>query len=131
MKALSGFSLLIALTGCAAPQVYLPVQDSDYGETPENHQDKIKTYMASRLKDAESARYDFNRTPVKAWLGSSTRYYGWATCVGINAKNSYGGYTGWQPHYFFFRGGDIAESVSGGADGSGSNVLVREMCSRL
>ena len=28
-------------------------------------------------------------------------------CVNVNAKNAYGGYTGWQDHVYFIRNGEI------------------------
>jgi hypothetical protein len=30
--------------------------------------------------------------------------YGWLVPTGVNAKNSYGGYTGTQPYHCWFRG---------------------------
>jgi len=35
-------------------------------------------------------------------------FFGFSVCAAINAKNSYGGYTGSQMHWFLLRDGKIA-----------------------
>ena len=65
--------------------------------------------MASMLKDPDSAKYQF-KEPYKAYV---THYpdqlfpdkteYGWIIRVGVNAKNSFGGYTGYQLYRFLVR----------------------------
>lgn len=36
--------------------------------------------------------------------------YGWSTCATINAKNSYGAYTGVQIWWFFIQNGKVVRS---------------------
>lgn len=132
MKKVIALALIgAALSACATPPTAQQVASADYGPFPDSYQETIKTYMASVLKDPDSARFDFSRTPVKAWYGYGEKTFGWATCAGVNAKNSYGGYTGSQPSYFFMRNGYVQQARHGGTDGSLENGIVREMCSRL
>lgn len=76
-----------------------------YGSPPKAayYEDYIKEYFATVLKDPESARYRFG-SPRRAYMnnglihGGGIGWAGYAIVVGINAKNSYGGYTGEQPY---------------------------------
>jgi hypothetical protein len=66
---------------------------------PANYQRLIDTHFVTMLKDPESRRVDYGRNP-----------YGSLVCGTVNAKNSYGGYTGAQPfHAFFNPEGTLAE----------------------
>ena len=131
---IGALSLTAALAACAAApmrpsEAELAVADS--GPFPDQWEAAIKSHMNERLKDPESARYDFFRRPTKFYSGYNAPYlYGWGTCVYINSKNSFGGYTGKQIGYFFLRGNEVLESIN--ADGSESREgLVREKCSHL
>ena len=69
--------------------------------------------MASRLKDPFSARYNFGQ-PQKGvsqdgWARGGKKHFGWIVPVSINAKNSYGGYTGDKQYYFFLSDGQIGD----------------------
>lgn len=76
-----------------------------------------KAWFQANLKDPESARYGPFRQPVSGVLAlpnlnsrggrdfehyGSTRYVGWFMCGEVNAKNSYGGYTGFEPFMVYF-----------------------------
>jgi len=64
------------------------------------------------LKDPESARYRFG-TPKKAYVneglayGGGVAWYGWLVDVAVNAKNSFGGYTGAKPYVALFKNGRV------------------------
>ncbi|WP_250492800.1 hypothetical protein [Caballeronia sp. GAWG1-1] len=89
----------------------LPEPDADYGEYPSNCQDIIKAAMAKTLKDPESARYGDFSTPTKDQaIENMTEHravYGYLVCTDINAKNSYGGYTGAKRRWFLIRNGAV------------------------
>ncbi len=93
-----------ALAACASA-FETPGPTYWYGAPPKAvyYEDYIKEYFATILKDPESARYRFG-TPRKAYVnnglihGGNLGWVGYAMMVGINAKNSYGGYTGEQPY---------------------------------
>lgn len=64
----------------------------------------IRTYLCEVLKDPESLRLRIG-TIQKGYynrgLGGQNKY-AWRVNAGVNAKNSYGGYTGEKPHHFYF-----------------------------
>lgn len=128
-----GIALSFVLISCktgtlpVAPKSSLnkPPSDSeltgaDYGPIPsKSHQEQIRSTMETLLKDPESAKYRFS-SPKKDWI---PRYhfdpvikgqprlhgylFGWKIDFGINAKNSYGGYTGENPYMAFFENGEL------------------------
>lgn len=124
---------LCLLAGCATPPPTAnEFATADFGELPGDYHEIIKAYMQSRLKDPESARYDFTRSPGKVWMGNpGNRTYGWAACAGINAKNSYGGYTGPQTHYFVIKSGTVVHMYSGGASDSIAEAVAQKLCSQF
>jgi len=102
----------VFLSGCAPkPPSQTAISSANYGKLPEDYQQQIKNHMNSLLKDPESARYTFE-PPFKAYSQdgslSSTGggvVYGYVAGVQVNAKNSYGGYTGNQLYVFMFSNG--------------------------
>ena len=75
----------------------------------------VRAWGAVNLKDPDSARYTFGPLnkgyywPNRAYgsLTAEKAQFAWEQTVGINAKNSFGGYTGQQPYTFHFRAGKI------------------------
>lgn len=98
------FLLLISLGGCFAK----PSPGTDYGPEPVNYEDQVKAFFESRLKDPYSAHYRFGGRAVKGYCnqglayGGNIAWFGWAVPVQINAKNSFGAYTGFSTHWVFF-----------------------------
>lgn len=102
------------LAGCAsAPPSPVELANADYGPFPKNYQSLIVAHMKAVLKDPDSARFGFVQAPVKSWYPLNRKSFGWAVCVGVNAKNSYGGYTGTQPSYFLIKNGEIIQAEHG------------------
>ncbi|MDP9706630.1 UNVERIFIED_ORG: hypothetical protein J2W64_003844 [Rahnella aquatilis] len=105
-------------TGCAPkPPSQVEISSANYGSLPDDYQQQIKNYMASALKDPESARYTFEQ-PFKAYSQDGSMastsggvIYGYASGVQVNAKNSYGGYTGNQLYVFMFSNGVMYDST--------------------
>jgi len=60
-------------------------------QLPDNYQDLIDARFANILKDPDSRRIEYKSNP-----------YGSLVCGTINARNSYGGYTGKQPFLAYF-----------------------------
>lgn len=70
---------------------------------------KARSHFNAVLKDSESARIKFHEAR-RAWqkdgsLRGGTLHGGWLLVAEVNAKNSYGGYTGFQNYYLFFENG--------------------------
>ena len=114
------FSLLLA--GCVSVSQE-DIKAVDFGAKPSNYEERVKDYMAMQLKDPMSAVYNFRlplrRAVVKTgMLDNFTKYYGWVVEVSVNAKNSFGGYTGAKTYFIFIRPdglrADITDRLKGG-----------------
>ncbi|MDR0771240.1 MAG: hypothetical protein LBE75_08635 [Burkholderiales bacterium] len=87
---------------------------ADYG-SPVIDQDQIfKEWVLPRLKDPDSAKFEKTKPAQKAhkWLWNdkkkeSESVFGYEFCGAVNAKNSYGGYTGTNYYYLFVRDNKI------------------------
>ncbi|WP_153985153.1 hypothetical protein [Lonepinella koalarum] len=88
----------------------LPSPNADYGILPKNYQKKATEYLKSTLKDPDSAKFSNFTKPRKEhviyskgkYITPNDVFYGYSTCVLVNAKNSYGGYVGNQLYWIFF-----------------------------
>lgn len=117
IAALAASSVL--MVGCAPkPPSQVAISNADYGTLPADYQQQIKSHMASILKDPESARYSFE-PPFKGYsqdgsLSSTSGgvMYGQIVGVQVNAKNSYGGYTGNQLYVFMFSNGMMYDTTA-------------------
>lgn len=84
-----------------------------------NYQKIIKERIGSCLKDSDSAKYRFVGNPVFCSFSNSNEFrgalynsrktptIGYAGLVFVNAKNSFGGYTGEQPWFYIISGSEI------------------------
>lgn len=124
MKAKLCFVLVLATlgTGCAtqaqkmdeeadAWTATLPDPNANYGTYPDNYQELMKAWFQDNLKDPDSAKYSGYTNPIKEHaienVNAKKVIYGYSACVYVNAKNSYGGYTGKKQYWFFFNNGKI------------------------
>lgn len=67
-------------------------KDRDIGPEPDYARAKqvVKAWVLQNLKDPDSAKFDWRG---EGWNKTKK---GWVICGRVNAKNSYGGYTGYQ-----------------------------------
>lgn len=105
----------------------------------------VSAYIKERLRDPDSARFDWRpvrkvyyeipsqavldwaksvaehgdlATPIKSDQPSTQVQFGWCLRVGVNAKNGFGGYAGTRTWKFLFRNGALVALGSKGlADG--------------
>ena len=109
-------SLIVA--GCAIQPTKDEIAAADYGAPPTDHRTQIENYFSSSLKDPESVRYGEISEPRKGHASIANRWSGWSNVFGyhvdasINAKNSYGGYTGYKRYSFLFRDGKLIQVVT-------------------
>ena len=115
--------LAMFAAGCAKAPTPEEFAKANYGSYPGDYQEVIKRYMNAILKDPSSARYDFYKGPSRAWNrhsiligGDGSIKFGYAVCVGVNAKNSFGGYTGMKRHYLMLRNGSVITHVGGDSE---------------
>lgn len=101
---------LIFLISCAGFEKISP--DYNFGSPPTDVERKVREYFQYILKDPSSANFIVG-TPYKAYqnegliTGGGIQWAGYAVDVSINARNSYGGYTGYKPYLVYFTGESI------------------------
>lgn len=113
MKKLLGIVLLsLLLSGCVQPMTKSEVNAAVYEPLPNDYKERIQALLEERLKDPDSAKFKFF-DPKKGYT-ASTRHFGYVVPVDVNAKNSYGGYTGYKSYYFVYYHGlfkDVTDGV--------------------
>lgn len=110
---------IFLLSGCAmGPPTSEQLATADYG-SPISQQDAetlAKKFLSRHLKDPNSATYEWNSV-YTGWLreapinGGSLKF-GYILEGMVNAKNSFGGYTGSKPFKFIFYNGNISSVYS-------------------
>jgi hypothetical protein len=104
------------------------IRAANYGTAPapDAFERAIREWATTNLKDPSSLQLrEISEQSTKGWLRvCATRIRGYNDCLEwsfifghlvdaqLNAKNSYGGYTGYQPYTFIFRGNTIISSQS-------------------
>lgn len=109
----------VLLSGCATADAFQPVApDAAWDTPPANEQAIVKAHFDTKLRDPESARYDFG--PMfkaqcnEGWMrGGKVVWYGWAHEVLVNAKNGFGGYSGPQPYTVLYEQGRVKSAMLG------------------
>jgi hypothetical protein len=120
----AAFFTAILIVGCAStPTPPTDWSSYDFGVAPANgYQPRIEDLMQASLKDPDSAQFKWG-DPFKGYVQGSginccdVKWTGYAARFQVNAKNSYGGYTGFKPSIVIF---DKDGSVYGLADGYGA-----------
>lgn len=107
---------LTLLGGCTSLPTPQQISTADYGQYPENYEAIVKSFYNMALKDPESARYGNISTPYRTYLGSriDETKYGWLTCASVNAKNSFGAYTGYSTDALLIKNGAVIQHVPKG-----------------
>lgn len=105
---------LLLLSACASgPPTREELSSADYG-SPISQQDaeaQAEQFLRGYLKDPDSAIYEWN--PVgRGWVREAPIYggglkFGYILRGNVNARNSFGGYTGFKPYEFAFYNGNI------------------------
>jgi hypothetical protein len=98
----------VAYLGLVACVTVTPreISEATFSPLPENYQETVKASINSLLKDPYTAVYIFG-TPRRGFiqdgfLRGNAKHFGYIIPVGVNARNSYGGYTGTQQYYMLF-----------------------------
>lgn len=105
-------ALCVAIAGCAAPDIGVDGRNptaTDAGPAPDRDR-VISAYLNAVLKDPESARISDAAGPTFVTVPSELLVrgtYGWGICFWVNAKNSFGGYTGSRPFALIVRSGRL------------------------
>lgn len=111
-------SCALLLSGCAATAITREeVQAMDFGPYPDKYEEAVPALFSTMLKDPYSARYRYTKGPYKAYLreapvaGGKPVVFGYIVEVWVNAKNSFGGYTGDKFYRVFLRGNQATDIV--------------------
>ena len=107
----------LALVGCgtqfknAADEFVRTQPASAWGkQPPPGHRLVEQTYVKSRLKDPESVRFqdlEMQRVVISASMTDPKIVPVWASRFLVNAKNAFGGYTGFKEWNFYYREGEL------------------------
>ena len=107
------------MSSVAIYQPTLKIAVTDIGPYPDNYEFLVKKWFSRNLKDSESARYGEITKPIKhgtEYLGKCAHYYAtydyviaYLVTAEVNAKNSYGGYGGWETYKFYLKNGRVME----------------------
>ena len=102
IRCLSITLMLLALTGCASGPTPQDIAGANYGSAIEQEaaENRVKQYFNGTLKDPYSAQFQFSKVEK-----------GYIMTVNVNAKNSYGGYTGNQGYQFLFQNGLLVKGL--------------------
>jgi len=90
----------------------------DFGEAPRDPLESAKPLFDNELKDPSSAQYRLLNTFTgyckQGWArGNGLDWVGYAANIAVNAKNSYGGYTGYQVYTVLFVNGRAVRLIEG------------------
>jgi hypothetical protein len=103
----------VFISGCALEGQKVQSAEAatrDFGECPTDYEEQIHQKFEETLKDPYSAHYEIG-SPYqgKVWRGLlfGGDGYGWVVDARINAKNSFGGYTGNRRWTFLFQHGRL------------------------
>uniref|UniRef100_UPI0035C67D96 hypothetical protein n=1 Tax=Serratia quinivorans TaxID=137545 RepID=UPI0035C67D96 len=97
---------------------------ADVGSKPVNYKKIVEDAIRVELKDPESARFSNMTKPRKEVMVEKGNFvYGYSTCVYVNAKNSYGGYSGKQLYWAFLRDNQVLR-VNNTNDAYGDIIFV-------
>ena len=113
MKIKASFLLslsLVLLSGCASGPAITPQQiaAAEVGPLPSEREHRaILGAMELILNDPRSAEYKWGEAHKDALSTGNRITYGWEVPVLVNAKNSMGGYTGFQRWAFFLVDGRV------------------------
>lgn len=109
--------LSLPLTGCGVmyesrrAELLESASPEDYGPPPpEDHQEIGEQMIRAALKDPDSAKFqwaDPRRDIIQQGFASPTPALVWLAPVKVNAKNGFGGYTGFKQYCFAWKDGAL------------------------
>lgn len=114
MRLFIAFVFGFLLNACAAsPPTNEEMLSADYGSyiSQQDAEQQAEQFLKRRLKDPGSAIFEWGQFG-KGWfreapIDGGALKFGYMLHANINAKNSFGGYTGMKPHLFIFYNGNL------------------------
>lgn len=115
----------LALAGCQTVNEPPPATNRKELSADPAFQVLVRQHVAAHLKDPESARFGPMRVQSRTWNGHDEL----VVCGWVNAKNSFGGYTGQTPYIGKFQDRSKAfELIAMGGSSTNANLLVLGGC---
>ncbi|EMO78593.1 hypothetical protein LEP1GSC126_0034 [Leptospira kirschneri str. 200801774] len=110
--------LILVIYNCVTIPTNKEIISANYGPKPDSALIEVatKVHVGKMLLDPQSVQWGEITKPRKVWTPSfsdskEAHLYGWGVCITYNAKNQFGGYTGFQPVGVLFRNGEIVRST--------------------
>lgn len=114
MKTIYLALFVLLLAACTTP----PIDQSgrkltlaDAGPPPTDVTEAVRSALRYKLKDFETAKIELPLSPRPVVLGKTYGMKvggaGWEICPMVNAKNSYGAYTGFKPMFILWNNGQV------------------------
>lgn len=126
-KIIAAIFSAVSIAGCSAPTRPTPEQlaAATYDAPPakEAIEPAIKEWAQNNLKDPDSMKLRIaQEDPMQGYASACVNfdgtfchnrmfYFGHLVRAQLNAKNTYGGYTGFTPYVFVFRGNKVFQGV--------------------
>lgn len=132
----SWLAALVVLAGCAYPPTRTdgrPLTQQNAGPRPDRNA-VIVAYLNDVLKDPESARISNISGPTFINVESELLVrgtYGWGICFMVNAKNSFGGYTGARMFTLIWRDGQVVRVYGDQRDNMFDRARAINMCAEI
>lgn len=79
--------------------------NKERADLPKDYQQLVIDAIKRNLKDPDSAKFVFDNEPIPAVAFDGS----WEGEVNVNAKNSYGGYTGYQEWWYWIKGDKVVK----------------------
>ena len=126
---LSGF-----LSGCVSPPTQEDLSKIDYGSYPNDYKKTVERYLDMTLKDPGSKQIEWLREPRTMWNKAGPMFgggltSGYAVCAYVNARNSYGGYTGSKLSWFLIKNERVIQAYISTTRDSFETMQAERACS--
>jgi len=122
-------AVLGTVTACATMPTEEEMAKADFGAymTQTECENSARKVMNILLKDPGSAQYQFGKCKKQGFSSVPIlrlpKQYGYAIEFTVNAKNSFGGYTGAKRYLFLFKNGILLRKLSTGDSGASDMLL--------
>jgi hypothetical protein len=120
----------VLLSGCAAPD-QATLAAADYGTYPADYRTDVSRYLDDTLKDPASAQVEYLADPHQGFIRKNIGaqpIYGYRVCFTLNAKNSYGGYTGKHLTTVLLRDGTVVDYKQADHTSDFMDQFVTKLC---
>ena len=122
---------LLAVTACGNQPVSTSVSEANQEggnvaiqnpAKPADAEASVRRYLKYTLKDPDSMKgFEISEPRLGKYYGGMFNGFkkvpSWYVCFGYNAKNSYGGYTGYKSYVAFFEGNAIIQAPNNPSQG--------------